>query len=77
MVAIVQLEQCVAGACIPSIIINKLDHLQEPCLIILFKVNKGSKVGFYGAVLPFRLTVYLRIEGSGEPLLDAKKVAKQ
>ena len=77
MVATVQLKRCVAGACILGVVISKLGHWQELCPIILFKVDKGLKVGIHGAVLPFCLTVYLRMEGSRESPLDAKIVAKQ
>ena len=43
----------------------------------MFKVDKNSKIGLYGAVLPFCLAISLRMESRGEPPFDAEKVAKQ
>ena len=77
MVAAVQFKWCMTGARIFSVVIYKLSYWQELCPIILLEVDKSSKIGLHGAVLSFCLTIYLRIESSGEPLLDAKKVAKQ
>lgn len=57
--AIIEFKQRVAGACIHGIIISKLNHEQKLGLIILLKVNKGLKICFYYAILPFYLTVDL------------------
>ena len=76
MVAAVQLERSVAGACIFGIVISKLGHRQEPGPIILFEIDKGLKVSLHGAVLPLRLAVGLGVENGGKPLFDAKKVAE-
>ena len=77
MVAAVQFERCVTGACILGVVICELGHWKEPCPIIQFEVDKGLKVGLYGAVLPFRLTVCLGVDVSGEPPLDAEKIAQR
>ena len=77
MVAVVQLERRVAGACILGVVISKLSYWQEPCPIILLKIDKDSKISFHCAVLPLRLAVCLRVKGNGEPPLDAKKVAER
>ena len=57
-----------------GVIVGKLRHEKKPCLIILLKVDKSSKVGFYYTILAFGLTVCLWVEGDGEYLLDAKKI---
>ena len=74
MTTVVQLKQYMGGACIFGIVISELGYWQELCPIILFEVDKSSKVGLYGAVLPFHLAVHLRIKCGREPLLDAQKV---
>ena len=58
------------GAGILGIIVSKLYYKKNSCLIILFEVNKGSKVGFYHIILPLSLAAYLRVEGSGKFLLN-------
>ena len=77
MVAVIQFEQCVTGARIFSVVICELGHWQVLCPIILFKVDKDSKVYLYGTVLPLRLSVCLRIKSNGKPPFDAEKVAKR
>lgn len=59
-----------------DIVICKIGHWQEPSLIMLFKVDKNSKVGLYYAILMFCLTVSLGVECREEPSFDVKKVAK-
>ena len=66
-----------ANIYILGVVVSKLGYRQEPYLIILFKIDKGSRIGLYDAVLLLRLTVYLRMERSEKPLLNAEKVAKQ
>lgn len=65
------------SAYILYIAICKLGHQQEPGLIILFKVDKGLKIGLYGAVLLLYLAIYLKIKGGWESLLDVKEIIKQ
>ena len=45
--------------------------------MILLKFDDDSKVGVYGAVLPFGLIVCLRVKGGQEALFDVKEVTKQ
>lgn len=42
-----------------SIIIGKFCLKKKLCLVILLKINKGLKVGFYYIILPLGLAVYL------------------
>ena len=77
MIAEVQLEKHVTGACVLRIVISELSHWQKPILVILLEVDKGLEVRLHGAVLPLGLPVCLRMEGDREPSLDVEKVAKQ
>ena len=43
--------------------------------MVLFVINKSSKVSFNSTVLPLSLAVGLRLEGGREPPFDAEKVA--
>ena len=43
MIFAVELERNVTGASIPSIIIGKIRHKKEVCLIILLEVDKAWK----------------------------------
>ena len=76
MVAKVQLERRVTSASIFGIIISELRHQKKPGLVILFKVNKGSKICLYCAVLSFHLPVCLRVKCSGESFFDFKEEAE-
>ena len=71
MIFAIELKRHVAGASIFGIIIGKFCHKKNPCLVILFEIDEGSKVGFYCTILCFGLTVYLWVEGGGKSLLDA------
>ena len=64
MVVVIELERCVTGAGVFCIVIGKFSHWKEHCLVVLFKVDKGSELGFHSAVLPFGLTACLRVEHS-------------
>lgn len=59
MVATVQLEKRVVDASIFRIIISKFCHRQKLGLIILFKIDRSSKVDFNDAVLAFGLAIRL------------------
>ena len=59
MISAIKLKRCMAGVGIFGIIVSKLRHGKKPCPIILLKVNKDSKVGFYCTILSFGLTVRL------------------
>ena len=76
MVAAVQLERRVAGASIHGVVVCELRHQQEPCLVILLPIHKGTEVYFYRPVLSFPLPVCLRVERGVEPSLDAEEVTK-
>ena len=41
------------------IIISKLYHKKQIYLVILLKIDKNLKIGFYYTILPFDLTIYL------------------
>ena len=77
MVAAIQLEWCVTGACIFGVIVRKLGHRQESYPVILFEVDKSSKVFLYRAVLSFCLPVCLSVKRGGESSLDTKEVAER
>ena len=63
VVAIIELERGVTGAGIFSIIVGKFRHLQQLCLIILFPIDKCSKIRLYCAILPLRLAICMRLKG--------------
>ena len=63
-----------AGTGILGVIVGKLRYKKKPYLIILLEIDKGLEIGFHRTILPFRLAVYLRVEGGGESLLNAKKI---
>lgn len=71
----IKLEQYIADIRILSIVIHKFCHKQEFCFIILFSIDKGTKINFHHAVLPFGLTVCLQMKGGRKFLLNAKKIA--
>ena len=48
-----------ANTSIFGIIIGKYCYKKKPYLVILFKIDKGLKIGFYCTILSFGLTVYL------------------
>lgn len=50
--------------------IYKLSHWQEPSPIILLKIDKSLKIGFYHIIQTFSLTVGLKIESGGEVVLE-------
>ena len=59
MIFVVELKRYMASASIFGVIIGKFNYEKKLCLVILFEVNKGSKVGFYYIILPFGLIIYL------------------
>ena len=71
MISAIKLKKHIIDASIFGVIIGKLSHREELCLIILIEVDKGSNIDFYCAILLFSLAIYLRVEGSVESLLDA------
>ena len=75
MIFAVELEKRMAGTSIFGIIISKFRYKKKPCPVILFEIDKGSKVGFHCTILLFGLTVCLWVEGGEESPLNAKKIA--
>ena len=59
-----------ASASILGIIIGKLYHTKKICSIILFKVDKNSKISLYYAILSLGLTVHLWVKSVGKFLFD-------
>ena len=59
MIFTIEFKKYMADAGIFGIIISKLYYGKKPCLIILLKVDKGLKIGFYHTILPLNLTVRL------------------
>ena len=53
-----------ASAYIFSIVISKLGHWQEFCLVNLFEVDKNLDINFYYAIMSFGQAVCLGMEGS-------------
>ena len=75
MIFAIELKTCVANISILGIIIGKLRHMQKSCPIILLKVDKDQKVGFYCTILSLSSAICLGVEGGRESLLDAKEIA--
>ena len=64
MISAIKLEKYMVDADIFGIIVNKLYYKKKLCSIILFKINKSSKIEVYYIVLLFSPAIYLKIEGS-------------
>ena len=64
-----------ANTSILNIIIGKFCHKKKPCPIILFKIDKSSKVDFYHTILPSGLIIYLWVKRDGESSFDTKEIA--
>ena len=62
MISAIELKKRVAGARIFGIIIGKLYHRQKPCPVLLLEVDKGPKISFNCAILPFNPAVRLKVE---------------
>ena len=75
MIFAIELKKCMAGAGILGIVVSKLRYGKKPCPIILFKVDKGSEVGFHRTILSLSLAVRLRVEGGGKSPLDVEEIA--
>ncbi len=56
------------------IIVSKFSYKNGSGPIILFVIDKSSKIGLYCIVLPFCLAISLRVEPGEELLLDLKEV---
>lgn len=77
MIATIQLKKRVANACICDIVISKLGHKPESSSIVLFKINKCSKIWLYDAIFLLCLTVGLKIKGDEEFLFNAEEITEQ
>lgn len=44
------------------------------CLVILLKINKYSKIGFFSTILLFHLTLYFKIKNHKKFLFNTEKV---
>ncbi len=62
------------GTYIFDIVIGKLNYWEELSPIILFIIDKSSKVDLQNILLSLSLTISLRIECNKELLLDSKEV---
>ena len=61
-------------AYILKIIINKFSYWKKVYPVILLKIDKKLKVGFYYTILHLVLTIYLRLDSGRKLLFDAKKL---
>ena len=71
MISIVEFKKYVADTGILGIIVSKLRHRNKLCPIILFEVDKSSKIGFCHIILSFSLAGRLWIKDDRKFLLDA------
>ena len=44
-------------------VINELSYWQKRCLVIIYKIDKSLKIGFYYAILSLGLAICLKIKG--------------
>lgn len=65
------------GVCIFSIIISKFDYKQKLGSIVLLKIDKYIKIRFYDAILPFSLTINLKVKCIEKLMLGFKKIIKR
>ena len=77
MVATIKLEKSVTYAGVLEIVIGKLRHWLEPCLVVMLPIYKGIKVSFYCAILSFCFPVRLKVKCGRKLSLYAKEVTEQ
>ena len=70
MIFAIELKKCVADAGVFGVIVGKLCYGKKPCSIIMLKVHKGLKIGFYRTILLFGLPIHLGVKSGGEFLLN-------
>ena len=75
MISAIELKRCIANVGIFSIVVSELRYENKLCSIILLKVDKSLKVGFYYIILPLSLVVHLQVEDGNESLLDIEEIA--
>ena len=66
-----------ARTSILGVVICKLGYGYEPSPIVLFEIDKGTKINLYSTILVFCLAINLRIQSRREPLFDVEEVKKQ
>ena len=74
MIYIINFKKLVVNIAILYIIVGKLYYKKKQYLIILFKVNKGSKIGFYYIILPFCPFNYFQVNDKKKFLCNIKKI---
>ena len=75
MIFAIKFKKYVIGTSIFGIVVDKLCNRKKPCLVILFKIDKDSKVGFHHIILSFSLTVHLWVKSGKESPLNTKEIA--
>ena len=75
MISSIELKKRMASFSIFGIIIGNFCYKKKLYLIILLKVDKNSKMGFYYIILPLSLVIRLWKKGNRKSLLDASKIA--
>ena len=73
MISLIELEKYVTNTGILDIVVSKLYHRKKLYLVILFKIDKDSKIGFYYNILPFDLTICLLVKSDGKFYLISRK----
>ena len=76
MIFAIEFKKCVTGSDIFGIVVGKFCYKKKLNPIILFKIDKNSKIGFHCTILLFGLTVRLWIEGGEESSFNAKEKAQ-
>ena len=77
VITTVELKRCVASTRILGVIISEFRHWQKSSPIVLLPIDKGSKVGFYGAILPLSLAVGLGVRSGRETSLDTQEITQR
>ncbi len=62
--AVVRLEKSVADAGVFRIVIGEFRYRQQPSPVVLLIVDEDPEIGLHRVVLPLRLAICLRVEGS-------------
>lgn len=73
MIFAYKFKKHIAHNSILDIVVSKLCYKKKPYLIILFEVDKSSKICFYYAILSFSLAICLLIKDNKKSLFNAKK----
>lgn len=62
MIFVFQFKKRIASTYIFGIIVYKSSHLQDFNLVVLFKINKNSKISFYSTILFNSLIISLKMK---------------